>query len=386
MAIPSLLDKLSAMTLGSSSATTTTIALVSASAAMLLAIAYIYLFVYRPWTSPFRNLPGPDASSLFWGNIKEIINTPPLAMQVQWLRRYGRACQYRTMLGGSRLLVTDLAAMNYVMNHPDQFPKPSMTRRALARILGEGVLVAEGAAHKRQRRILNPSFSAPAVKDMMPIFYDKAYELRNKFVFLIEDSEATEETSPTPAKPEDTIKGGRKIDVMKYLGQASIDIIGLAGFGYDFKGLSDSETDLWIAFRELFQVSNGITAIGIIQALVPYADRIPTKQMRTVWKSKAVISRVGRQLLDQKKNVVEEMTAGKLEKGDDIGKDLLSIIVRANMGSDVKTDQRLTDDEVMAQILTFVSRIKQHSRPAKEISFSRGTRRPLPPSPGSSGS
>lgn len=33
----------------------------------------------------------------------------------------------------------------------------------------------------------------------------------------------------------------------------------------------------------------------------------------------------------------------------------LLIIVRANMASDLRADQRMTDDEVLAQITTFVS-------------------------------
>lgn len=35
-------------------------------------------------------------------------------------------------------------ALYSVFSHPDEFPKPELTRRFLSVLLGEGVLVAEG--------------------------------------------------------------------------------------------------------------------------------------------------------------------------------------------------------------------------------------------------
>lgn len=43
-----------------------------------------------------------------------------------------------------------------------------------------------------------------------------------------------------------------------------------------------------------------------------------------------------------------------LEKGTEIGKDLLSLCIKANMGSDLRPDQKMTDDEILGQITTFV--------------------------------
>lgn len=43
-----------------------------------------------------------------------------------------------------------------------------------------------------------------------------------------------------------------------------------------------------------------------------------------------------------------------VEKSDVVGKDILSILVRANMAADLAPNQRLSDPEVMAQISTFV--------------------------------
>lgn len=61
--------------------------------------------------------------------------------------------------------------------------------------------------------------------------------------------------------------------------------------------------------------------------------------------------------MENKKKAVRALYSGELEKGSDIGKDLLSLVIKANMASDLRPDQRLTDDEVLAQITTFVRAI-----------------------------
>jgi hypothetical protein len=134
--------------------------------------------------------------------------------------------------------------------------------------LGNGVLIAEGADHRRQRKILNPSFSQAAVRDQVPMFLDKAYDLKDKFMSLVND--ASVEASPTPATKEDTVPGTRKIDVMRYLAQATLDVIGLAGFNYDFRSLSttEGENELAEAYRNMFQATQSIDTFAIMQAFI----------------------------------------------------------------------------------------------------------------------
>ena len=79
--------------------------------------------------------------------------------------------------------------------------------------------------------------------------------------------------------------------------------------------------------------------------------------------------------MEDKKKAVMAAHSDGLEKGIDIGKDLLSILgqsgfrvlkcksrrrinfclVKANMTSDLKPEQRMSDEEVLAQVSTFVS-------------------------------
>ncbi|RXK38459.1 hypothetical protein M231_04224 [Tremella mesenterica] len=314
--------------------------------------AYLYLWPYRAYTLPFKNLQGPEPDSWFFGSMRRIIKEPPLAPHQAWLEQYGPTYRYRLFFGSWRFFTADPLALSYILNHSDLFPKTGMARREMETILGRGVLIAEGEDHKRQRKVLNPSFSLTAVRGMLPIFYDSAYELRDKLQGLIEDPNAM--ASPTPAKEEDKVEGGKKVDVMKYLGQATIDVIGKAGFDYDFQALKAPTNELADAYRSLFSTSMTITPMAILQALFPVFKKLPTKRMRVASEAIRTTKRIGMRLLEEKKQAVRKAHSEGLEKGTDIGRDLLSILVKANMASDLKPEQRMSDSEVLAQITTFM--------------------------------
>lgn len=201
-----------------------------------------------------------------------------MVLHGQWAKQYGSTFRYGFLFNRERFYTEDRTALNFILTHNDVFQKPSQTRQVLTDMLGNGVLTAEGHDHKRQRKVLNSSFSPSAVRDMVPIFLDKAGELRDKLLSIIEDE--TSEASPTPATDEDKVVGGRKVDIMKFLGQATLDVIGVAGFNYDFKALSEPKNELAEAYREMMTAGQGITPMAIIQALVPGARLLVSDQTR----------------------------------------------------------------------------------------------------------
>ncbi|KAK8844135.1 hypothetical protein IAR55_006929 [Kwoniella newhampshirensis] len=323
--------------------------------ATLLLGLYLYLWPYRAWTLTFRNLRGPDPDHWFWGNIKYILKSDPIAPHVEWAKKYGPTYRYRLLGGTHRFLTTDPVALSYILSHADLFPKPEQTRQALTDLLGNGVLVAEGADHRRQRKALNPSFSPAAIRGMVPTFFDKAVELKEKLLTLIEDENETGElASPSPALETDKVEGGKKIDVLKWLGKTTLDVIGIAGFSYDFKALTEPNNELANAYNKMFTAGMEVGLFQILQFLVPFLRHIPNERKRSIENSTAVTRTVGKRLVEEKKKAVLASHAEGLEKGQDIGNDLLSILIKANMASDVKPEQRLTDEEVLAQITTFM--------------------------------
>jgi hypothetical protein len=66
-------------------------------------------------------------------------------------------------------------------------------------------------------------------------FWDKIYRLADKMETFVGGREGVQ-TSPSPAPPVDRVPGTRKIDVLKYISQATLDAIGIAGFTTSLAG------------------------------------------------------------------------------------------------------------------------------------------------------
>jgi len=76
--------------------------LLAAAAIAALAIGRDVLSILRstilPLLSPIRAVPGPDAPTWFFGNMKEIIAGGPNEAQTKWHAQFGPIVRYKTML------------------------------------------------------------------------------------------------------------------------------------------------------------------------------------------------------------------------------------------------------------------------------------------------
>jgi hypothetical protein len=196
----------------------------------LWATAYLYLRVLAERMSSYRNLPGPANPSLLLGNMAEIMANPPAVYQSRWHAQYGPTIRFRTLFGGHRLLTKDVRALAFLVNNSEAIQKPPQMTRILTNLIGEGVLTVE-TGHRRQRRVLNPAFGLPAMRNITPVFFEHGQALIEKLHGLIEDP--SRPAGPVPPLPEDNVRGARKIDVCKYLAQTNLDVIGIAGFDYE---------------------------------------------------------------------------------------------------------------------------------------------------------
>lgn len=79
----------------------------------------------------------------------------------------------------------------------------------------------------------------------------------------------------------------------------------------------------------------------------------PNSRIRRVENARATMQRIGMQLLQEKKAEIMrehgEKSTGTVEKKDVQGRDLLTLLIKANMATDIPDDQRLTDEEVVAR-------------------------------------
>ncbi|KAJ6533502.1 cytochrome P450 [Mycena capillaripes] len=299
-------------------------------------LAYpLYLILrsfYNEFTSPLRHLPGPKSNHWLYGNYRELGRSDGAGLQENWVSIYGRTLKYRHFFGLSRLYTLDTKALNHVLTNHHIYQRPPHSRYLLSLIVGPGVLVTEKDVHRRQRRVMNPAFGPPQIKELTPIFVEKSLELRNMWASA-------------------AANGPVRLDAVSWLSRATLDIIGLAGFNYSFDSLSaERPAELATAFAAIMHAAATLSAMDMLQALFPILRIIPTKFRAIARKSQGVMDRIGSAILQDSKD--ELAGSGTFETGR--GRDLLSLLVRANTVKDISENQRLSDEEVLAQVPTFL--------------------------------
>ncbi|KAI0329988.1 cytochrome P450 [Cubamyces sp. BRFM 1775] len=298
----------------------------------------------RPYRSPLRNLPGPPTSSWLYGNLKTIHAEDIAAPQERWAAEYGPNIVYRDFLGHMRLWTADVRAVNHILTHSIDYQKPEMGRKNLAKLIGEGVLSVEGEQHRIQRRVMNPAFGPSQIRELTEIFVQKAQELRDVW-----DGHLAQHGSPA------------RINVLDGLTRMTLDAIGLAGFNYRFDSLNPDgkPNKLNEAFQAIFHPPEHVSTLAILKSIFPVLDVIPDAWSRRVKRARAVMHDIGMELVAEKKAAIrreleESKEKAELGRSDMRNRDLLTLLLKANMASDIPDSQRLSDDDVLAQIPTFL--------------------------------
>ncbi|KAJ7718641.1 cytochrome P450 [Mycena metata] len=289
--------------------------------------------LYAELTSPLRYLPGPKSSHWFYGNLLEVAADEHSGLEERYVKEYGRTFKYHWLFGKASLYTTDAKAVHHFLSNTEIYQKSPSLRFSLSRVVGPGVLVMEGDAHKKQRKIMNPAFGAPQIRELTEIFVEKSIQLRNIWA-----AQATRDG------------GTARVEIVSWLSKATLDIIGLAGFNYNINALGaehgDTPDELAEAFETVVKSETGFNFFRLLQVLFPVLQSIPVRPT----KSQATIMRIGRKLLADSKQEIK--ANGTFETGR--ARDLLNLLVRANTSKDIPANQQLSDEDVIAQVPTFL--------------------------------
>ncbi|TFK65716.1 cytochrome P450 [Pluteus cervinus] len=296
---------------------------------------------YNEWTSPIRDLPGPKSASWIWGNFMEIRKAEHSVLQEKWVEQYGITIKYHAPFGLSQLYTMGPKALGHILMNNEDYEKPDNLRYVLGKI-GSGVLVVEGEKHKQQ----NPAFGAAQIRELTEIFVAKSIQLRDAWAV------------------ETAKQGGNgKIEVLGWLNRATLDIIGLAGFGYDFDNLGEGSkpNELNEAFSYLFRANAKFALIPFLRAMFKPLRFLPAAGDAKIRDSRITMARIGNQLLQESKaqGLGTQQAAGKR-------RDLASLLVRANMSKDVPESQRMSDEDVLEQVPTFLVAGHETTRKLRE--------------------
>ncbi|KAI5899133.1 cytochrome P450 [Schizophyllum commune H4-8] len=256
----------------------------------------------------------------------------------RWFEEYGPVFKVVGIAGSDRLLTTDTRALHHLSTRDDIYWKPSSTRYSLGRVVGDGILITEGEQHKQQRRIMSPAFGPNQVRELTPIFLEKSVKLRECWDRAIQ------------------AEGGKSahLNVLRELSRMTLDVIGKAGFGYDFNTLDNGEeaSELSRAFGTLFGAPVNSRQWLLLQAWIPPLRLIPGPGDKAEKTAMETMHRIGRDLLAQARAEAEQ--AEKTGSSDFKGRDLFSLLVRANMAADLPQRLRMSDEDVLSQVPTFM--------------------------------
>lgn len=117
--------------------------------------------VYPRFFSPLRHMPEPPNRGFFSGHTLPVFRAATGEPAKEWIDAVPNNGLIRySMWGKERLLVTQPSTISELLVTKNyHFTKPQELRNGVGRLLGVGILLAEGEEHKTQRKNLMPAFA-----------------------------------------------------------------------------------------------------------------------------------------------------------------------------------------------------------------------------------
>ncbi|KAJ3560672.1 hypothetical protein NP233_g10686 [Leucocoprinus birnbaumii] len=313
------------------------------------------LALYVTWAISWRflrklasdSLPGPAPSSRIFGNIPDFFSPKGWEYHRNLLERYGGVVKMRGFMGERLLAVHDPAAIYSILVKDQEdygLSIPQLLRQEL--ILGPGLLAVHGDQHRKQRKLMNPVFSAKHLRDLVPLFYEVAERLRAVLRKQLEN-------------------GPQEIDALFWIHRTALEIIARSGMDYSFDTLEGNDQHPYsVAVKGLPGLATGPAGFLVPRLVLPYTakiklprlkrfivERLPLQRVKALIHASDTMHRTSVDIIETKKKAMEsthpEVVAEMANK-----KDIISLLMRAN--AQAAEEDRLSDEEVIGQVSTFV--------------------------------
>ncbi|KAI0636272.1 cytochrome P450 [Trametes polyzona] len=302
-------------------------------AVLAAALFKLWRACVRVQRSTLRHLPGPESPSVPLGFAWQFWSTDPTEMHEEWVKSYGRTLSYR-ILSDICLFTMDTKALAHILTHDSVFQKPYKVRTYIAELVGLGMPLFNAREHRRQRRVVNPAFGPMQIREFTDLFLSKACQLRDILSLEV------------------AMHGSvAKLDLYTWLHRMSLDII---SFGYDIGTLNVEarSNELCDAFRLVAQSVTRMSVWPMLRFFFPFLRIFPEEQSRRFAKARKVMGEFASIRIDEKKREMEESKVGKhvrRRRGD-----FLTLLVEANMGSNLSEGQRLSDETIIDECRTIL--------------------------------
>ncbi|EKX49432.1 hypothetical protein GUITHDRAFT_53777, partial [Guillardia theta CCMP2712] len=239
-------------------------------------------------------------------------------------REYGSVFCYRLIGISYRLVITDVESLKRVLiSNPRDFHKPQTEIRLLRKIVGNGLLTVDGDDHVRHRKIISEAFHFDALKNLYPIFTSSTERIIRRW------------------KRQVSLQSNKvhEIDLKSEMSCLTLDIIGLAAFGYDFNAIEGNNSELRQAYLELTPTAGSSLWMFFCRTYpLLYMLDLPSYYRE-------------RQAEKVLRSTVKKIVRERMAQGGNC-KDLLGLLIDATDNQD--PDRRLSEEELIFNVQTFM--------------------------------
>lgn len=285
----------------------------------------ITLFLYWYGTLGFANLkilnaPGPKPVP-FLGNFLNLMEYNGMhLMFLDYLKKYGKV--FAVCLGRRPSLVVadpELLKQILVKDFPN-FHNRIPIQRAPNETIGKNVFRARDETWKRIRNTLTPTFSAGKLKLMVPLMEKSCDTLVEKLEKIVDTD--------------------RTVDMLDWFSKLTLEVILSTAFGVDAKIQGGENSEMVQQARKLFQIPSIVRRISRLPfggAVFRFLTAFNKRPKRGYFEEAA-----------------REIIKKRRQQGPTGRKDLLELMMAANDHTTVEGASKLTDDEVVAQLVVFL--------------------------------
>jgi len=225
--------------------------------------------------------------------------------------------RYLGLLNSERIMITSPKGLSEVLTTRNyDFIKPSHVATGLGRLLGIGILLAEGEEHKMQRKNLMPAFAYRHLKNLIPVFWDKSREAVEAMTSHINAGGIPNSELPDFQKRPDIENDAAILEVGEWASRATLDIIGV------------------------FKPSRQAAILGLLNIFLPgwFVKNLPVKRNGEIEEAAGIIRETCRHLIRAKKD--------KLDRKELHDIDILSVAIESG---------GFSEEKLIDQLMTFLA-------------------------------
>lgn len=233
-----------------------------------------------------KRLPIPSGGRFLWGHELDIWKAAVGSKYTEWFNKFGPVYRVKgALFHPDILVVADRAAINHILSTKVYtYEKAPPARPIIGRLVGEGIIWAEGEQHKRFRRLMDSIFSAASTKRMTPDVLNVCSRLQTRLSQYLQDN-----------------GGDAVINMKPWTSAATLDIIGFVGFGYDFRlGESPEAKAIISAWAEQVKLGLGESAFfaEMVLRAFPRLLSIPLPALEAQGKIRRIIAELTRRIME----------------------------------------------------------------------------------------